>query len=461
MYTYRPLKTPLSIRLIELLPGTGNERLQCRLLDGSMDNPPLYAAVSYVWGDETQRYPMICDDADMDITQNLAAALLRFRKKTSSVILWVDSICMNQKDELEKTHQVRLMGDIYQKAEVVLIWLGDEEEGDDTKEAFQCMGMLLRQITPRADDLLRWKTIGGTTSPGETRNSEEINAEFNIPEADSVGFVALRKLLRRPWFFRAWTFQESFLAVDRYFSLGRYGIGGQQMVNVFSALSLLDTCTDDWRYLEGDLQRIFPMVAGLKFWTREGFMSHNFTTLPVLLHWRGGAGCKDARDLVYSILGVVEDGTGIRPDYSKPFEHVFAQTAAGIITTTGNLSILRSVDVFLEQSTLPSWVPDWRSYFYRPGNPVGSQFSADRRAQYSCTGSSRARILLSANGRELKVQGLNWDRIVAVKETYDEDWDGWAARQLYSNVGNNARYEATGESIINATMRIRCLDRNP
>jgi hypothetical protein len=38
--------------------------------------------------------------------------------------IWADSICINQTDLLERNHQVRLMGLIYERAHTVFIWLG-------------------------------------------------------------------------------------------------------------------------------------------------------------------------------------------------------------------------------------------------------------------------------------------------------------------------------------------------
>ncbi len=45
------------------------------------------------------------------------------------VYLWADAICINQKDELEKSHQIVLMEDIYAQAESVYIDLGDVQPG--------------------------------------------------------------------------------------------------------------------------------------------------------------------------------------------------------------------------------------------------------------------------------------------------------------------------------------------
>ena len=38
--------------------------------------------------------------------------------------IWIDAVCINQNDDLEKSGQIPLMGEIYSKAAEVLVWLG-------------------------------------------------------------------------------------------------------------------------------------------------------------------------------------------------------------------------------------------------------------------------------------------------------------------------------------------------
>jgi len=71
------------------------------------------------------------------VTQNLAAALFRFRKADGECVLCADAICINQDDLIERGHQVRLMGRAYQEASRVLIWLGEED--GHTEFVFTCI----------------------------------------------------------------------------------------------------------------------------------------------------------------------------------------------------------------------------------------------------------------------------------------------------------------------------------
>jgi hypothetical protein len=55
----------------------------------------------------------------------LALRILQEDKK--SLELWIDSICINQLDSVEKSSQVGKMGQNYSEAALVLSWLGPED----------------------------------------------------------------------------------------------------------------------------------------------------------------------------------------------------------------------------------------------------------------------------------------------------------------------------------------------
>ena len=40
----------------------------------------------------------------------------------------MDALCINQQDDEERSHQVRRMGVIFQKANQVAVWLGDAQD---------------------------------------------------------------------------------------------------------------------------------------------------------------------------------------------------------------------------------------------------------------------------------------------------------------------------------------------
>jgi hypothetical protein len=72
----------------------------------------------------------------MTITKGLFEALCALRQTVSTRRLWADAICINQKDDIEKGHQVKKMGKVYENAKGVPVWLGTDPHGS-AKDCFQ------------------------------------------------------------------------------------------------------------------------------------------------------------------------------------------------------------------------------------------------------------------------------------------------------------------------------------
>src|SRR5579871_1204937 len=126
-YQYSEIK-PEDIRILTVHPGTGRE-LECNLTVREFEE---YEALSYVWGNEkpsekirirTEGDPMV-----LNVTKSLLSALRRLRYAHKRRVFWVDAVCINQKSNWEKNHQVPLMAKIYENATNVCVWLGDPED---------------------------------------------------------------------------------------------------------------------------------------------------------------------------------------------------------------------------------------------------------------------------------------------------------------------------------------------
>lgn len=136
-YEYIPLTAPRTIRLLELHPGKGSDPVEVSLITKPLSNAPAFEAISYCWGDPSDRREVICNGCQLSITTSLFTGLEHFRPRplshsdsdsdsdsAPSRVLWADAICINQSDMVERSAQVKLMPFVYSLARRVLIWLG-------------------------------------------------------------------------------------------------------------------------------------------------------------------------------------------------------------------------------------------------------------------------------------------------------------------------------------------------
>lgn len=125
--TYEPL-LDRQVRVLRLLPGRGDEIVRCRLVAVDIDSNPTYEAISYTWGKARDVTKMILNGNICWRKLNLLECLQSLRQKSKTRLLWVDALCINQADTVEKSSQINLMPWIYRSAARTLIWLGKDAE---------------------------------------------------------------------------------------------------------------------------------------------------------------------------------------------------------------------------------------------------------------------------------------------------------------------------------------------
>jgi hypothetical protein len=171
---YTPLpRQPGAIRLLRLLPDPDeNSLIRCSLFtydvqEGS-EKAHLYEALSYVWGDPNIVMKIQVSGYPVNVTENLHAALRRLRDHYFERVIWVDAICIDQRNPEEVKSQILFMARIYSQASRVLVWLGKAADDSDAV----------------LEDL---RAAGSGQQEKRDHDSE-----------------GLRRLLERPWFRRAW-----------------------------------------------------------------------------------------------------------------------------------------------------------------------------------------------------------------------------------------------------------------
>ena len=137
---YSPLnKSRREIRLINILPDPEpSSDIHCELFTVSLDSRPYYNALSYVWGFAGDTSTIILNEHPFTITKNLNAALRSLRSPYHEVRIWADAVCINQRDDRERGHQIELMCDIYRSTRRTFVWLGDLEESSTDHYSGDC-----------------------------------------------------------------------------------------------------------------------------------------------------------------------------------------------------------------------------------------------------------------------------------------------------------------------------------
>jgi hypothetical protein len=189
-YAYQPFNNGQSIRILSLRPGTGDEALRGELSFASVHNAPAYEALSYVWGDPNRCASIDLGGNPLALTQSLHDALTRLRHPDRPRVLWVDQVCINQADVVERSQQVKFMNEIYKNADHVLVWLGRDPDGIAARAV-----SFVHELKEVFDDPARSEEF-------MIANREELHERSEDP------WIPLKKLTRLPWVSSAFDTQD-------------------------------------------------------------------------------------------------------------------------------------------------------------------------------------------------------------------------------------------------------------
>jgi hypothetical protein len=372
---HRPLEeSRKQIRILKLLPGPADSPVFCELnlTDLCSDDHAGYEALSYCWGNTNNSKAIQLSGQQFRVTSNLYAALKRLRHKYDKIrTLWVDAICINQQDPIERAWQVQMMGYVYAKASKVIVWLGEPTEYVGGYEYQELRGLFERSQLPGSsyesflnDEGPTWNQ--GTTS-GLPLTTEEIVNE--IPQS-STGASTLFDF---PWFRRIWVLQEVFNATRVVV------VCGEQTTSWFSILQA-NVSNNCFMMMPGPLNvRVMPaLFSDLFAITRSSNQGH-FGYAPqtpvadILDIVVAGLDldASDPRDKLFALLNLAQPSNDsvLRPDYEKDVSTIFRDFTRWWISSRQSLRILSAVHCSvgrtwqrlsplptpLKSTTRPSW----------------------------------------------------------------------------------------------------------
>ena len=408
-FRYFPLPDAGHIRLLRITSfNEQNSLIQCELISCLLESSLPFTALSYTWAlptvsnidDEDQpdfgeEYVIWCEHTtsgneilggSLNITENLFDSLVQLTVPIQDhLLLWVDAICINQKDLEERASQVSLMGRIYSTAQEVLVWLGKD---------MSCIDDFIwmhEKFLP--------EVRGKEMSPGDIDNLAVLSPlGINSLDHWTKLWVACYQFYKsNRWFHRAWVVQEVSLARKIVVKCGCRILPWLEMMELstfihksgwgyhFLPLTGTNSAPKKGTALGGEINRFEnarylylrgPEAHGDRrlFWGVWGATNQRerwFAFLGHILYIHRATDATDARDKIYSALGLVLPFLPARmenpiiPTYYGTVPELYTQVTILLLQQLPFLTILSLVEDKSCRTIggLPSWVPDYNFRF--------------------------------------------------------------------------------------------------
>ncbi|EXK81565.1 hypothetical protein FOQG_13983 [Fusarium oxysporum f. sp. raphani 54005] len=362
------------IRLIKLEPAPSEptsdpdrpDLLVCNIEEYVRGDSQPYTALSYVWESPNSPKRLVSiDGTTIDISSTVENALrrLRFRKKPRW--LWVDQLCINQADEVEKSHQVHQMHHIYREADQVIAWLGNGDESSD----LICRLMRDTGRALRSNDLEALRRL-------YSGNKEEGSIDIEAAK------TAFHDYCQRRYWQRLWIMQE--FAVGRRIAIacGGWIVKYDLIDQTLEAPSIVQR-----RARKKSVDGLEMLIRNLNYVYSTPLNSYVYSLFTRRWHYvytpdgespwgqpllqvvavsltlevdYNVVHATDPRDRIFALLNLTgdRDHFNLFPDYSMTVEEVYRETACKILAK-GTIDVLMYCQRPRKLASLPSWVPDW------------------------------------------------------------------------------------------------------
>ena len=440
-YQYIQLPGSDYIRTLTLFPGVKDTVPRCHISAVPLHRVEhTYEALYYCWGDPNNKFDIICNGRRLAVTANLYDALQALRDEQKSRVLWADAMCINQTDNVEKSHQVRSMDRIYRKARAVPVWLGKDKE-EIAEDCFKLVRETVDHLAPQLELLEK---------DGITGVNWYLAPAVRICE-DGVRWANLKTLMDLPWFSRVWVVQEVALAKTCTLRWGNHELDIADLVELCCWSETrpdIKTKTRDWG--SGMLMNLFDAFYAtygnsnswitskrlLRYQMEIGRANIDKICLSGLLRSSGTINATDPRDHIYAFLGhpLASTSTGllIEPDYGKHLVNVYTDAAFNLLQHPREgpwilPSVAHATSHDVEGQVFPSWVPRWDQ-----NTAARVRLLATGYSWYGAGGSDLAPSRMDEH-KVLTISGIAFDTVIWVSqpvliENLEFDIDRWEDR---------------------------------
>ena len=476
IYQYSDLEQRRNIRLIRVLSqGVDTPKIYVEFEIVSLDAiPHAYHAISYCWGDPAPVDKVwLTNGQFLHLTASAAYIMRQIVRSRTTDYFWIDALCINQNDDREKSHQIRLMRDIYGSAEEVLIFIGDST--DDDPEVIE----FLKTLRDATKQLVERQNIFTMQNLCEVAGCHRTSSEWR----------ALNRFLDRPWFKRIWVIQEVVCANKPTIFYGGHACGWYTVAYFLFHLlqnglaqTLVHQGMEQHRrvHSQPDGINFVPLINNFKQragkiasgeYLVQGERRDPITLEDALLNTQHTMATDD-RDKVLALIGLATDLdlTEFDAGYQESPQQLYTRTTLHILSSSSSLDILGAAGVGFSRklSGLPSWVPDFSTFDSHRGITLG--FAAVF-GGYRATRDSRISMRTQLDQGSISLRGHLVERVATTSRPrpvfqYDDDdihatkraaannlyWFKQTAGMVRALANRSAKY-TTGEDWMDAYWR--------
>jgi hypothetical protein len=395
-FQYRPLPGPDYIRLLLLNSADEHEDVTASIGEVSVnqlhpDIPP-YTPLSYSWGrnedgDTLPSRHIFMNGCRVEVTENLFDALVHLRRHIQTGLVgplfWIDALCINQTDDLERSSQVAIMDRIYAHGINTAIWLGEDHKTGEDDLAFEVLKLFEQELdlyndkwpisratpTTLASDLLRMAgpliMRYGSDGHGPTHmlpSRVKPYTRMDRPQwndlflAIDTWCVAVYNVLRRRYFWRRWVIQEIYSSASQpiFVLWGHHIMVSTVFVDFIEQLLHALTCLEQLGYIGAlktwleragagealfenlhdlhpsgnrafDLLRVGSARSQILTSTSTASALENgpWHEFLLILHGFSETDCKDPRDRIYALHSLLKAPASLQPDYGISIESLY------------------------------------------------------------------------------------------------------------------------------------------
>jgi len=289
-YNYKALEKSDVTRIVSITPGHKSAPLEISIIPTGL--ALRYEALSWYWGTsaptvsifvkESGRRTAIC------VKPTIEKALLALRRTHEARFVWIDALCINQDDSVERAVQVADMLRIYKSAQRVLVWF-DFETPSNALE-------IINNI----------------------RTMQDMKNLMHQDQCSSSQRGGLTELLLYPWFGRRWIIQE--VAAARRLTIITNGCEAE-WEDLCRVIHLLHEYHDNvenigptpdldtgvmaakWAFYESKAHRLIRLISSLE----EPKTSSPARRLEHLLTVCVDFQCQRGQDIIFALLPLVPD----------------------------------------------------------------------------------------------------------------------------------------------------------